>query len=68
MCHSINVFDNDVNDAFQLGANLQGVARGGCSLLKGQVLEWGDDMDIQGSWLVVAPGGDEDIRWAGLGG
>ena len=55
-----------VGSQLVLGANLQG--RGGCRLLKGQVLEWGNDMNIQGCWPAVAPGGNEDIHWAVLGG
>ena len=52
-----------VGSQLMLGTNLQGVAGGGHRLLKGQVLE-----DIQGSWPAVAPGGNEDVSWTGLGG
>ena len=48
-----------------LDADLKGVSRGGGRLYQGLLLEWGDDVDIQGSRTTQAPGGEEDVSSSG---
>ena len=40
------------------------MAWGGGSLSYGLLLEWGDDVDVQGGRTTTAPGGKEDISWS----
>ena len=51
----------------QLDADPQSVARGGGSLSHGLLLEWGDNVDVQGGRTTTAPGGEEDVSWYGEG-
>ena len=56
-----------MSSQFVLDTNLQSVARGGGRLSHGLLLEWGDEMDIQGGRMTMASGEEEDVSWSGEG-
>ena len=65
--HPCRSASREVRCQFALDADPQGVARGGGGLSHGLLLEWGDNVDVQGGRTTTAPGGEEDISWSGEG-
>ena len=59
--HPCRSASRKVSCQFALDTDLQGVAWGGGSLSYGLLLEWGDDVNVQGGRTTMAPGGKEDI-------
>ena len=57
----------EVRCQFALDADPKGVARGEGSLSYGLLLEWGDNVDVQGGRTTTTPGGEEDVSWSGEG-
>ena len=44
-----------------LNSNVECVARSMGCLMKGELLKWGSDVDIQGGWAALAPDGEKDV-------